>query len=860
MTLIFVAAAVKLVLGLGAGLWASFALPWPSPALPGWYYVFLLLVFGLSGALLYLGARGDVRTRSLGLVFLLFGTLFADRLLVQTLPFVRGSIGLVWSAVTGIHLTALQPFAFWRFAWSFPRAQPALVPDWVPRWMNHLTLAVGGVLTLGTLALGVTGDRLPALAPLGTWLSPSEEEGWFWQTCTLLVLPSLVLLVAKWRTANAAERRRLGWIVGGIVAGSLPMVVNVVLVTTLPAWEAFVSAHSRAVGIAVSAFSLAIPATAAYAVLVAQILEVRILVRRAVQYALARYSVLGLTVALAGGLAALGYRNRHRPLAEIVGSSPWAAVALGGAAALLLFRRPLLEAIDRRFFREQYDARRILVDLVDRTQKAATAREVMALITSELDRALHLERIALLVRDDQGGRLLDPRGHLPSLDMDGALGSLIAASPAPLDVDLSSGGSPLGRLPEPDREWLADAGARLVVPLLGAQGHPVGVLALGDKKSELPFTPEDRQLLTVLVASAALALERRLQSESPYPAPDRTMRGASPASQCVACGRVQDRAQQVCSACGCSLREALVPAVLAGKFEIERQVGAGGMGVVYRAYDRELDRAVAVKVLPRIAPEATARLRREARAMAAVQHPHLAVIHSMESWRGVPALVIEYLSGGTVAGRIRQGPLPVADVLSLGLVVADVLHHVHRTGYLHRDIKPSNIGYTESGVPKLLDFGLARLTSTVNSLSEEDAPGTAGSPPEPPAGLSSAITVEVAQTAARRIVGTPAYLPPEAIALEPPAPAIDLWGLGVTLYEALTGLNPFLAATLAETASLIQRAVVPDPREHRPDCPPALAAFLLSALAANPALRPQSALEFASRLRSVARELETGTG
>jgi serine/threonine-protein kinase len=322
----------------------------------------------------------------------------------------------------------------------------------------------------------------------------------------------------------------------------------------------------------------------------------------------------------------------------------------------------------------------------------------------------------------------------------------------------------------------------------------------------------------------------------------------------VSCGRVQDRSQPACDLCGCTLREALLPAVLAGKFRIERQVGAGGMGVVYRAQDLELERTVAIKVLPRVAPEATARLRREARAMAAVQHPHLAIIHSMESWRGTPVLVIEYLAGGTVAGRIRHGALPVADVLTLGVVVADVLQHVHRAGYLHRDVKPSNIGYTESGAPKLLDFGLARLVSTLTALSADSATVTAGSPATSE-DLSSATTAAVGQTAAQRIVGTPAYLPPEAIALAPPAVSVDLWGLGVTLYEALTGLNPFVAPTLAETVSLIERAVVPDPRERRTECPPALAAFLLSALARVPDRRPQTALEFASRLRTVDRDL-----
>ena len=861
MRLISVAAAVKIVVGLAAWFWIPSALSLPPAALPSWYYVGLLAIFGVAGTLLYLGGKRDVRPRSLGLLFLLFGSLFTDRLVTRALPSMPGPLGLGSSILAQVHLTALVPFAFWQFAWSFPGVQPALVPAWVPRWMTRLTLAAGSVLMLGALAVDVLGAHRPALATLATWLSPNAEDGWFWQVCSILILPSLALLVAKLRAANTGERRRLGWVVGGILAGSFPMLVHVLLVTAVPRYEAWAAdaGHSRALGIVLTAFSLVIPAAAAYAVLVVQMLEVRFLIRRAVQYALARYTVLGLMLALAAGVVAVGYRNRDRPLAELLGASPWSAVALGLAVVVLLYRRLLRDAIDRRFFREHYDARRILAELVDESQKAHTARDVTALITGEVDRALHLERIALLVRDDEGEHLLDPHGRLRGLDVDGALGALIAASHVPLDVDLSSDSSPLGRLPEAEREWLADAGARLIVPLIGTQGRPVGVLALGEKRSELPFTPEDRQLMTVVAASAALALERRLQSESPNPDPARTTRGGQPAHQCVTCGRVQDRAQHACHTCGSALREALLPAVLSGKFEVERQIGAGGMGVVYRAHDLELERTVAIKVLPRVAPEATARLRREARAMAAVQHHNLAVIHAMESWRGTPALVLEYLAGGTVADRIRRGALPVGDVVALGVVVADVLHHVHRAGYLHRDVKPSNIGYTEGGVAKLLDFGLARLVSAVTALSANSTTATAGLPTGTP-GLSSDTTAPVIQTGAQRIVGTPAYLSPEAIALAPPSPSVDLWGLAVTLYEALTQRNPFLAATVAETVSLIERAVVPDPRELRPDCPAALATFLASALAADRSRRPQNALDFTNHLRIVARELERRTG
>jgi hypothetical protein len=847
-------------MGLASWAWSSGGEPYSTGALPSWYYLGLLLIFGASGTWLHLGGR-DERASWLGLVFLTFGSLFTDRVVARAGPFLPELLALPAATLANLHVTALEPFAFWEFAWSFPRVQSALTPAWFPRAMRASTLLAGFGLLLGTMLVEAVDGNAPALAILGTRLSPNASGGWFWQVCCVLMLPSLVLLVAKQRTANAGERRRLGWVVGGIVAGCLPMVAHVLLVSTLTPYSSWVvePPHTQVVGLALAASSLVIPATAAYAVLVGHVLEVRFLIHRAVQYALARYTVIAVMASLVGSVVAVAYLNRDRSLRELISASPGFAGAFALAAGVLFCRRSLLDAIDRRFFREHYDARRILAELVDKSQKAPTARDIIALITGDVDRALHLERLFLLVRDEDGDRLWDPSERLPSIQVDGALGALIAGSHAPLDVDLSSDSSPLVRLPGSEREWLADSGARLVVPLLGAQGRPLGVLALGDKRSGQPFTPEDRELVTVVAAAAASALERKLHSESPNPDPPRAARSQA-ATQCVTCGRVQDRSRQRCHACGGSaLREALLPPVLAGKFEIERQIGAGGMGVVYRAHDLELGRAVAIKVLPRVAPEATARLRREARAMAAMQHHHLAVVHALESWRGSPVLILEYLAGGSAAERIRSAPYPVTEAVSLGQVVADVLHHVHRAGYLHRDVKPSNIGYSDTGVAKLLDFGLVRLLTAVSTRS-------AAKPSPDETSLSDVLvsstetTVAGVETATHRIVGTPAYLPPEAIAMAPPTQAIDLWGLAVTLYEAITQKNPFLAPTLGETVRLIERGVVPDARSLRPDCPAGVAAFLSLALSADPRLRPQTALDFQSRLAAAAAAEEARTG
>ena len=135
------------------------------------------------------------------------------------------------------------------------------------------------------------------------------------------------------------------------------------------------------------------------------------------------------------------------------------------------------------------------------------------------------------------------------------------------------------------------------------------------------------------------------------------------------------------------------------------------MGVVYKGHDLTLDRVVALKTLPRLSAGEAAQLRREARAMASVEHPHLAHIYGAEAWRGAPVLVLEHLPGGTLADRVTAGAIPIAHVVTAGRAIAQALRHLHGLGMLHRDVKPSNIGYAAGDVPKLMDFGLAKLTA-----------------------------------------------------------------------------------------------------------------------------------------------------
>ena len=281
----------------------------------------------------------------------------------------------------------------------------------------------------------------------------------------------------------------------------------------------------------------------------------------------------------------------------------------------------------------------------------------------------------ILVADWETGALTSPARRLRSLPLDGPLGSGLAARRDPIVVELEQP-SPLVRgLPLEDQQWLADGGVHVLMPLQSG-GEFMGAIAMGEKLSDLPFSHEDQGLLAPIGAALALKIENLRLREISVDSPERASRSPAqrraedPALACSSCFVIAPPDAARCSRCGGSLVPTQLPPMLAGKFRLERQLGRGGMGVVYLAFDAALERHVAVKVLPRVSVAESVRLRREARAMASFAHPHLALIFGIESWRGSPALVMEYLEGGTLADRLQYSqlapPVVASDCLRSG--------------------------------------------------------------------------------------------------------------------------------------------------------------------------------------------------
>ncbi len=268
-----------------------------------------------------------------------------------------------------------------------------------------------------------------------------------------------------------------------------------------------------------------------------------------------------------------------------------------------------------------------------------------------------------------------------------------------------------------------------------------------------------------------------------------------------------------------------------GPYEIARKIGAGGMGVVYRAKDTRLDRAVAIKVLPEALREDGDRLRRfeqEARTIGGLNHPNLVTLHDVGREAGAPYLVYELLEGQSLRALLQAGPLPVREATRIAAEIARGLAAAHGAGIVHRDVKPDNVFVTADGRVKILDFGIAKL--------RRDEPGDVGSAPT----LGG-----TAATGTGVVIGTPGYMAPEQLASGEVDARTDVFALGVVLFEMLCGKRPFAADTgIEESYAIVKTA----PATLPASVPPALARIVERCLEKRREARFQSAADLAFAL------------
>ena len=262
-----------------------------------------------------------------------------------------------------------------------------------------------------------------------------------------------------------------------------------------------------------------------------------------------------------------------------------------------------------------------------------------------------------------------------------------------------------------------------------------------------------------------------------------------------------------------------------GQYKIIGVVGRGGMASVYHGYQESIDRSVAVKILPAELlsdPSFLTRFLQEARVLAKLTHPAILPLYEFGEVGGVPYIVMPLMPGGTLSGRLRQGPLALPDLVRVIQPIAEALAFAHQQGIVHSDVKPSNILFDQWDKPFLSDFGLAKRMSA-----QAPAPGRSG-------------------------LATPEYMSPEQARGDTPDHRSDLYSLGVVIFEALTGRRPFETLDPLQLVYLHAMERPPSPRELRPDLSPAVERVILRALEKTPTDRYASAGEMATALANAA--------
>ena len=266
----------------------------------------------------------------------------------------------------------------------------------------------------------------------------------------------------------------------------------------------------------------------------------------------------------------------------------------------------------------------------------------------------------------------------------------------------------------------------------------------------------------------------------------------------------------------------LSPGTRLGHYDVTALLGEGGMGQVWQATDTQLNRQVALKILPdafAADPDRLARFTREAQILASLNHPNIAAIYGIEEAEGTRALVLELVEGQTLADRIAKGAIPIDEALPIAKQIAEALEAAHEAGVIHRDLKPANIKVREDGTVKVLDFGLAKALD-----------------PNPEADPSQSPTLTAAATQMGVILGTAAYMSPEQAKGKVADKRADIWAFGVVLFEMLTGHRAFAGETVSETLAAVMMKE-PDWDVSRPDLSSTLITLIRRCLQKDPRQR-----------------------
>ena len=586
---------------------------------------------------------------------------------------------------------------------------------------------------------------------------------------------------------------------------------------------------------------VAIPASIATAVWREQLFDVRVIVRLGLQYLFARAALRALLVLPVALLAFSIFRNPDRTVGQMLtqGSGWLNLVWIAAIGAALQSRQRLQTALDRRFFREAYQQEQVLAHLIDEVRQRDSLAEIARLVSTRIDSVLHPTSLHVLYRAQERSETFE--GHSSSaslvtheLSQQHTLLRLIDDAKVIRDFPADFKDT----LPDSEQRWMENLGVRLIVPIIGTRDRLVGMLLLGERMSDEPYSATDRRLLQAITAQIGLVYENQHLKERARQDAD-VRRGVlarleegriSLLKECPKCGVCYDSEAERCERDGAELTLTLpIERTLDGKYRLERALGRGGFGAVFEASDLRLQRQVAAKVMMGSLfgdPVALRRFEREARAAARIDHRNITRVYDYGAvGSGGAYLIMELVAGRTWRAELRRSTvISPARASDWFRQLLDGLQFAHTLGIVHRDLKPENVMIVETpggDELKVMDFGLAKVLD---------------------AGTGATELVSAAGTA----MGTLGYMAPEMLTGGVADERADLFAVGVMVVETLVGARPFSGQTPQEILMALVQSdyhLPGDSAEIR-----ALDAVVQRCLAKDPRDRYGSAAELAKDL------------
>jgi hypothetical protein len=670
-------------------------------------------------------------------------------------------------------------------------------------------------------------------------------DGWvpLYAYIVACLLLTLVVAARNYRhLPDPGSRRRIRWVIAGASIAVIP-VVGIQLVFSVFGWG---SARTYDFYSPLTFLGmLCIPLSIGVAVWKQQLFDIRVLVRRGLQYLFASVALRALLVLPMALLALSIFSNPNRTIAQILtqGSGWLNVVLIGTVAAILYWRRSIQNWLDRRFFREHYQHEQVLAHLIEEVRQRDSVEEIAQIVTARIDSVLHPTALHIFYRAKGDSEFISSRSALrpPSQQSSSQLQTLTVAMDAPsapgrlseqqmllrmLDGSKAIRDFPsaCNELPDQERAWLEALNIQLIVPITGAQDLLVGLLLLGARMSDEPYSATDRRLLEGTAAQIGLVYENqhlrervRLDADVRRDVLGRLEdRGVSLLKECAACGACYDSTMDHCERDGAELILTLpVERTLDGKYRLERALGRGGFGVVYEASDLRLRRQVAAKVMMGSSFGDTMALRRferEARAAARIDHRNITRVHDYGAiGSGGAYLIMELVSGRTWRAELKHsGVIAPARAAEWFRQLLEGLQFAHNMGVVHRDLKPENVMIGENSDLKIMDFGLAKVLAA-----------------------ETGVTDSLTQVGA--VMGTFGYMAPEVFTGGSVDERTDIFAVGVMLVETFVGVRPFAGQTPQEVLttllnsdyhlpgesmelraldSVVQRCLAKDPRDR----------------------------------------------